>query len=155
MNNFAIQLVASLVGTLGFGILFKVHPKKLPIVALLGGGCYALYFLFASVLHTNVFVAAIAATAFVSATAELLSRVMRAPTIIFIIPSIIPIVPGGALYKFMKELIHGNSAGAGGYGKEAILTALGVAGGIIVVSIIANVAMGIIERIKEKSKNEG
>ena len=152
MSVFAVQMISSILGSIGFAILFRLHPKKLWSIALLSGGCYGIYYLFAAVFGTNAFVAALISTAFVAASAEFFSRIMRSPTIIFIIPSIIPIVPGGALYRFMKELINGNSDIAMGHGKEALLTALGVAGGIIVISIIANVTKGIIEKISLKKE---
>ena len=150
MSTFTIQMIASILGTIGFAILFKLHPKKLWSVALLGGGCYGVYYLFATVVGTNAFVAAIISTSFVAVSAEFFARIMRSPTIIFIVPGIIPIVPGGALYRFMKELITGNYDVAMTHGKEALLTALGVAGGIILVSIVVNVVKGIVEKTNLK-----
>ncbi|MBE6667747.1 MAG: threonine/serine exporter [Ruminococcaceae bacterium] len=154
MNEFIKMLISSVLGTVGFGILFKMQAKKLITVAFLGGGCITLYYLFSNVLKTNAFVSAIVATLFVSVAAELLARVLQAPAVIFIIPSIIPIVPGGALYRFMKGLINGSVSEALPYGKEAILTALGVAGGIIVVSIVVNIVMGILENLRQGTKNK-
>ena len=150
MSKFAIEMISSILGTVGFAILFKLHPKKLWSVAILGGGCYGFYYLFATVIGSNVFVAALISTAFVATASELFARIMRSPTIIFVIPSIIPIVPGGSLYRFMKELINGNKDVAMTHGRDALLIALGVAGGIILASIAVSLIKGILEKVNIK-----
>jgi uncharacterized membrane protein YjjB (DUF3815 family) len=50
------------------------------------------------------------ATVVVSALAELLARVLKAPATIFLVIGIIPLVPGGGLYYTMDALLNGNYA---------------------------------------------
>ena len=68
-----------------------------------------------------------------------MARVLKTPSIVFITASIIPLVPGGALFYTMSNLILGNSATAKVYGLNTLQIALGIAGGIVVESLIVNI----------------
>ena len=48
----------------------------------------------------------------------------------FIMPSVVPLVPGGPLYYAMSEAVRGNMQQAGVYGRETLLFALAIASGI-------------------------
>jgi uncharacterized membrane protein YjjB (DUF3815 family) len=65
-----------------------------------------------------------------------MARARKAPTSVFLIPSVIPTVPGSNLYYFMQNLIHANSSEAISNLVTALSVALGIAGGTVTVSII-------------------
>ena len=101
-----------------------------------------------------VFPAAFVSTMFTALFAEIASRVRKAPTIVFLIPGVIPTVPGGALYRAMRALLLLDFAGA----SEALLTTLqiglGIAGGILTVSIIFGSVMEKIKKGKLKANDK-
>ena len=145
---FAIQLISSMVGSVGFAILFRVRARYFPIVAILSGACYGTYYLFDAVVSADPFICALLATLLVATVSEILARLVRTPAIVFLISCIIPIVPGSSLYKAMRGLIE-HSGDFLKYGTETLKIALGTAGGIVAISVIVNVIMGI---IKHKNK---
>ena len=84
-----------------------------------------------SLLLQNLITAAV-----VTFYAEVLARIVKAPATVFLIPSIIPLVPGGRLYYTMRAIVDGEGNDARVYAMETLVIALGIAVGIVVVSLI-------------------
>lgn len=138
-TSLLIGLGSSAVGSLGFALIFRLRPRYL-LPATFGGTLgFAVYFLFDTlgfhIFATN-FLAAIAAAVF----SEICARVLKAPSVIFTIPCIIPLVPGSLLYYTMSHLLEGKYAESFSYLTKTLLTALGIAGGLIVVSVLVSVS---------------
>ena len=100
----------------------------------------------------SAFLAALASTAFAALAAELYARIKHAPVIVLLSPAIIPIVPGADLYRTMKTLLMGNPAGAIGSLGTALSIALGIATGIVAVSISCRMIFDKVAKIKSKKK---
>jgi len=66
--------------------------------------------------------------------AEILARIRKSPTTVFFIPAIIPLIPGGSLYRCMDAAVGKDWALFRRFGSETFLTALGIAIGISFVS---------------------
>ncbi len=150
MRLFLIQLITAIIGTLGFAIMFKVQPKFLALSAAIGGGCHCVYSLFSMLIKTNSFVAALFATIFVAILAEIFARLLHSPALVFLSPGLIPIVPGSALYNTMKYIITRDPDKAVYYGLEALKIASGIAGGIVVVSVLVSIYNGFYIKFKKK-----
>jgi len=100
-----IQVLAGLVGSLGFAILFNVRGKRL--VAASGGGMlsWILYLLLIRFVDSEV-IAYFIASVVVSVYAELMARLLKTPTTTFIITSLIPMIPGSSLYYTMISVFR-------------------------------------------------
>ena len=134
MQNAVIMLITAALATLGFSILFYVHPRRL-LVATLGG-----------VLTTGIYLlGALAGAGF----SEIMGRLTKVPVPVYMVPCIIPLVPGGALYETMFSFVTGNYLAAAGAGMRTLQIALGIAGGIVIASVL-----GIIFRPKLFSKKK-
>ena len=134
-QEFFIQVVASLLGAVAFAVIFKTHVRHLPYVAIAGLMTYAIYYVVEFFLG-DVFLAAFLSTLFTALFSELCARWRRAPTAVFLFPGVIPTVPGGALYYTMRYLISDQTGLAFSYLLSALKVGLGIAGGIMVVSIV-------------------
>ena len=86
--------------------------------------------------------------------AEIFSRMRKAPTIVFLIPGVIPTVPGGSLYKSMRSLLLDDFAGALDSLFVALQIGLGIAGGILTVSIIFGTLAEKITKGKTKKNDQ-
>lgn len=95
------------IGSLSFGMFFGIYTKKLVFTALGGAITWSVYLV---ALHFNVSEPICYALAAASGTlfAETLARIVKTPVTVYIITSIIPLVPGGALYYTMLGLLQGN-----------------------------------------------
>lgn len=133
--EFFVQIIASLIGAVTFAIIFKTSMRHLPFVAIAGLATYAIYYIVVF-FNGSVFLAAFISTLFTALFAEFCARWRRAPAAVFLFPGIIPTVPGGSLYYAMRQLLSGDLAGALDYLGSTLAVGLGIAGGIMIVSIV-------------------
>lgn len=133
-----VQLVSSFFATAAYALLFRTRVKYLPAVALCGLLTYSIYLLVIT-LGSSPFFAALFASVFTSAFAELCARIQRAPSTIFSFTGAIPIVPGSGLYYAMDSLLFGRNELAYSNFKWTMLVGAGIALGTLLVSIFVNV----------------
>ena len=133
--NVISMLISAGIGTFGFTLIFKVNPKHIPIASLGGVISCAIYVAF-DMLGANLFVSNFMAILITAMLCEVFARIFRAPAVIFLLPCVIPLVPGGSLYYTMSYLISENYEAMAIYGKSTLLTALGIAAGMITSSAI-------------------
>lgn len=81
--------------------------------------------------------------------AEFGSRAGKDATTIFIIPGIIPLVPGALLYNSMMELLSGDLTNAANLITTTITTSLSIAAALVVVSSITRLIVSISRRISK------
>lgn len=133
-SEFVIRLITSLIGTVSFAVVFRVRPIHLPYAGICGLITYAVFYT-VGFFGDSLFVAAFAAASFTALFSEICARVRKAPAIVFLIPGSIPIVPGGDLYNMMKYLLSSEFDLAFEYMLIALKTGIGIAGGIVAVSV--------------------
>ena len=131
-------IITGTLGTLGFAILFGIKAKHVPF-ATLGGLLATFVFVAVDSFETNLFISNFLATLVCVIYANVFARILKTPSIVFITASIIPLVPGGSLFYMMSNLIMGNSAMAKSYGLNTLQIALGIAGGIVIESLIVSI----------------
>lgn len=134
-EKYMVMIVTAAAGTLGYCLLINVKRNKIVYGCL--GGVVSTFLYCACVeagltpLLQNLIPAAV-----VTLYAEVLARVIKAPATVFLIPSIIPLVPGGRLYYTMRAIVDGDADSAKIYAMETIVIALGIAVGIVVISLV-------------------
>ncbi len=133
-----VRLIMAVLGTIGFAMIYRVSKKRMPFAALGGLLTYAVYELVIQ-LGGEAFVAALLSATFMTLYSETLARIIHAPAVTFLFPCAIPIVPGGALYRTVYNLLFYNEEKLFYYGKTAISVALGMAVGMGVASIIVSI----------------
>ena len=140
--TFYIQLITSFFGSAGFALLFKMRPRYLPFAIVGGGLTYAAYY-FGEFLTSSVFAAGFFGAAASALFSEICARVKRAPALVFLVPCAIPIVPGGSLYRTMLSLISQDFGNAWFYLMETLKVGIGIAGGIVTISLCFSLSTGI------------
>ena len=131
--SYHLQCLVSLIGCIGFGILFNVHGMGVPLCAV--GGCLTwLTYLLAFELSSNIYVANFWATAFAAAYSEILARIFKFPTISYLVVSLFPLLPGAGIYYTMVYALEGNVAEAFYKGLQTAAVAGVMAVGILLVS---------------------
>lgn len=130
-----ITLVTAALGTVGFSILFYVHPRRLALATVGGVLTCAVYLLarhfIGGELLPNLLGALVGA-----GFSEICARLTKVPVPVYMVPCVIPLVPGSALYGTMFNFVAGNYAAAATDALTTLEVALGIAGGIIVASVI-------------------
>ena len=136
MEIYIIQLITATIGSLGFALIFNVN-RRLLIPASLGGLlAWGVYLLCTEVFALHLLVSNLIAGAFCQIYSEVMARILKTPSTVICIPAIIPLIPGGALYRTMYSAVHQDWEMCRFYGYQTLLTALGIAAGISFVSAI-------------------
>ncbi len=132
MEEILIQLVTSLTGSLGFALLFRLRLRLLPWAALGGALCWGCYLLCGGLLE-GVFFPCLLSSAFAELYAEAMARLLHAPSTLFYIPAVVPLVPGGSLFHTMSAVVRNDWAAASSFGTATGVSALGIAIGMSLV----------------------
>ena len=133
-----IQLLTSLIGSRGFGILFNIRGKRLAAAALGGLFSWGLFLFLSRFIASdtiNYFIVA----AVISLYSEIMARVLKTPATPIATTSLIPLIPGGSLYYTMASALQSD---LGGFLEKAVST-LRLAGvlalGVIIVTAMSKV----------------
>lgn len=129
VRNFLLIMVA----TLCFSILFNIRGKNIFFAALGGGITWVFYSTSLSILNVDIysiFIASMAAGIY----SEIMARVLKSPVTVFIICSIIPLVPGGGMYHTMLQTVQGNVAASVNLGIHTLSIAGAIAIGVFVIT---------------------
>jgi uncharacterized membrane protein YjjB (DUF3815 family) len=127
----------SLISTLGFAVLFNIPRRHLLTASINGALGWVMYSL---VLMSggSVIPASFAGAVTVGLMGELLANLFRKPATIFIIPGIIPFVPGYGIYYTMISILEKNFEAAVSKGSDSFFIAVAIASGLIVSSTVGS-----------------
>lgn len=131
----ALTLLTVFAATAGYCLLINV-PWRLFLPAAAGGVLSWAVYLLLRVRIGSLFYLLILVGAVSAAYSELAAKLARAPATIFLIPALIPLVPGGYVYYMMSALVQGNPDGMRRYGQLTAEWAFGLAAGICVVAVL-------------------
>ncbi|MGN0078786.1 MAG: threonine/serine exporter ThrE family protein [Coriobacteriales bacterium] len=133
MGGMVLQTAMAFVGSLGFAMIFHLRRGWLA-VASLGGMLSWVVYLGVSVGAgvEGVFLPTLVASAFAALYAELCARAVKAPSLLFVIPAVVPLIPGAALYYTMSFAVVADWATCGAYGLRTLWFALGIAAGMCI-----------------------
>lgn len=128
-----IQLICGFLGSMGFAILFNINLKRLIPASLGGLFCWAIYLLMIY-FEANIFFATFVSAAFCALYSEILARILKAPTTVFVVTAVIPLSPGGMLFYTMQYAVLSDWATCKSFGLKTLLYVGGIALGLSIVS---------------------
>jgi uncharacterized membrane protein YjjB (DUF3815 family) len=137
MMDQLITVIAAGAGSTGFAFFFNAKKSQILCAAISGLLVSGLYLLLTS-QYESILLDNMVCAMFVTAYAEIFARIMKAPSSVFLLPAIIPLVPGGYLYYAMYGLVTGAESEAWQNANATMLTGLGIAMGILVVSVVVS-----------------
>ena len=138
----AMQILMAFLGSIGFAIFFKMKGKQIILAGIGGAIAWAVYLLMAEYVEGE-FIPNFVASVFVAIYAEIMARVNRAPTTIFLTAVAIPLLPGGSLYNTMAGLVNRDAELFSQSGEKVLAIALAISLGFILVAIINKYIRGI------------
>lgn len=146
MKEIIIQLITAMLGSLGFALLFGLKKRYLLSAALGGLLNWGLYLLGMHWWGT-IFFAGLLASAFSALYSEIMARIKKAPTTLFFITSIIPLIPGRALYYACSNAVMRDWEQAKSFANLTLQYALSIAAGACIVWAIT-ITIDNIKKIK-------
>ncbi|MDO4608483.1 MAG: threonine/serine exporter family protein [Clostridia bacterium] len=147
-KEFIIQLISATVGTFGFGMIFGLKLKYLITVTFGGFLSCGIYLSGMYLLDGNIFFATLLAGAFAALYSEISARIMKAPSTLFFVTTIISLVPGRALYYTCSSAVLRDWAGCKSNANITLQYALAIAAGACIIWAI----MLTIENVKKLKK---
>ena len=125
-----IQLITGAIGSVGFGILFHIKKKYLPLAAV-GGFLSWLVFLLGKEFWGNVFLPTLMAGFVTDVYAEILARICKETSTSFFCYFRNPSDSREVLFIIcMNSIVEGNTVRALEYGRDTFLFAFGIAAGM-------------------------
>lgn len=147
------QVIYAFIVSLGFGVLFNVRDKNL-FFAALGGAVGWFFYSLTMNLSDSSILAMLIASISISIYAEIFSRVLKNPVTLFLVCSLIPLVPGSGMYYTVFEAVEGNVFDSLNNGIETLSLAGVIAVGIILVSTLSRLMQKLkIRRTQRKLGN--
>lgn len=146
-----ILIITGTVGTLGFALVMNLKKKRI-LYAVIGGCLTSILYVIMIKITTDDFVINLFPTMAAVIYSEMIARMLKAPVTIFMIPSLVPLIPGGALYRTMSYVITSNKELSALYGIQTIKIAFSIAVGIVAVSSICNPIFAKIQHKKVKNR---
>lgn len=129
-----LECFYAFMATLGFSIILHVRGSNVFFASLGGALGWAVYYLGKE--HASevlaYFLAALAVTLF----SEIMAVVRKTLSTTFLIPGIIPLVPGGAVYRAMAAWLHSSDSSFFDLGTYALYVAGSMAIGILLGTVL-------------------
>ena len=144
----ALSFVFALFTTFGFCILFHVPLRCMFPAAAIGGLGWFAYQLLMELglgLTASVFLAA----CLVALLADICSRLIKEAATVFVIPGILPLVPGSGIYYTMFHFIRGNMDKAAAWGTRTLMIAGAIALGLLVIASVIRIIVNTKRNIKK------
>ena len=125
-----IQIIAAVIATVGFSVLFGVPSKYYPYCGVIGGAGWLVYLL--TLEHFSTAGASLAATMVVIFLSRLAAVRKKCPVTIFLIAGIFPLVPGAGVYWTAYYIVTDQLWLAAETGYTAVKVAVAIVLGIVV-----------------------
>lgn len=126
-----LQMIAAMVGTIAFSLLFGVPTRYYPYCGLIGGAGWGVYCAASAVWAPAE--SALAATIVVILLSRLAAVRERCPVTVFLISGIFPLVPGAGVYWTVYYIVTDQLYLAVQTGYTAVKVAVAIVLGIVFV----------------------
>ncbi|MCQ2478062.1 MAG: threonine/serine exporter family protein [Clostridia bacterium] len=143
-----ISLITAFSGSFGFALLFGLRDKLLLPASIGGLFSWGSYLIFDDIFGSNyIFLSCFLATVIVALYVNIIAYKMKAPTILFLMPAVVPLIPGSDLYYTFLYFYKKQSVDMKLHGIAMLEFAFAIAAGLSVVWAIKAI-------IKNKAKHE-
>lgn len=100
-----LNLVFSCTASLFFGVIFDVPKRLYNTVGFVGASGWMIYTLFYETFELHTIYSSFFGSLVLGILSHIMARVKKEPVILFMIPGIIPLVPGGLAFDATKNLV--------------------------------------------------
>lgn len=149
MSNLFLEFIFAFLGTLGFTIIFNVPLRHMPVASLIGGLGWITYHI-AVDTGTTIPIACFLGACIVGIGSDLASRICKEAATIFVIPGVLPLVPGAGTYYTMLAIVEGNLDNAAETGIQTLAMAGSIALGLLVIGTVIQIFRSASSNIRKK-----
>lgn len=144
LTNGLLQFILAYLATAGFGVLLNIPRRAVNLSGWVGAAGWFTYELLYAVLPLTVdaklAIGNLVAAIVIGVASGLAAHYKHMPMIIFNIPSLVPLVPGGQSYRVVRNLVTGNPNAAYQYLVQVVIIAGVIAIGFLIAELINRLA---------------
>ncbi len=130
------NFIYSTLATIGFSVFLHIPTSSLIPAGLSGGIGWTLFIVLDNASYNPIF-SNFLASFVVSLFSEILARKLKQPATLFVIPGVIPLVPGLGMYNTMLYLVQGNFDLAISTGANVIFVGAAISLGVLIVTSLS------------------
>lgn len=146
---FLINFLFSMLATITFGVITNI-PRRAFLTCGFTGACgWMTYWVLHTYFQQNFGFANFMAAMVIGLLSIFFSRRMLMPVIIFNVPSLVPLVPGGPAYMAVRQMMNQNFTAA----MASIVTVLVTSGAIALGFMFTNVLERMLKQTRETLVN--
>ncbi len=132
-----------------YAFIFNAEKKDVIWGAVFGAAGWMLYTVVADKTGSQGWGYTVGAFA-VASGSELCAAILNRPATVFLVPGVIPLVPGGGIYTMMHEAVQAHFDAAGEAGYATAIAAGTIALGIAVASSISHFVIKLMHRHQQR-----
>lgn len=140
-----IHILFSYLSTITFGIVTNVPRRVLHACGITGAVGWMIFW-FSKNLETGEIFANFLGSVGIGIVSIYFSRKRKMPMTIFNIPSLVPLVPGGAAYQAVRNIVLGDYIAGSQEALKVIMTAGAIAAGFMVTGIFERILKALIDK---------
>ena len=136
IRDIIVSAIGAFGGTVGFCYLLAAPKRTILPASVNGMSGFLIYVVLYRHMGRGVMFSHFMATVVVTVICEMLARMMKLPSTIFLLTSLVPLVPGYSFYAAMLSLVEDNGARAASQMLGAVQIVASIAVGAAVTSVV-------------------
>ena len=145
------QFALALCATAGFSVIFRVPVKHMPVCVLIGAFGWVTYEISMYYYSSPAFGCFLGACT-VGLLSNFAARRMKDAATIFIIPGILCLVPGSAIFNTMQSMLQEDFTKAAAIGLQTLMMAGGIALGLLTIGAVLRVIYALVRKTVDLSE---
>ncbi|KAF0333526.1 threonine/serine exporter family protein [Pediococcus acidilactici] len=148
-----LEFVMAGIATVGFGIIINIPHRALLTAGIIGGISWGIYWEMLQ-FHLGLALSSLTATTVIALLSLFAARRLKMPMIVFSIPGIVPLVPGGQAYQMIRNFALSNTRLATHFMLEVGVIAGSIGIGFLMAEFIDRLQRKLVVRFKKVQENK-
>ena len=149
MYDALLNLALGIISGIGFTTIINIPRRSILIAAMISGIGFLGYNLLVGEDYSKM-MAAFVATVVIAVLSEISSRLFKDAATVFIIPAILPLVPGAGMYYTMLAVVEKNYDLAGSLANEVFFMSGAIALALLATSSVMKMIFSVKDNIEKK-----
>lgn len=143
--TFVINFLFSMFSTIAFSVITNIPRRAFLACGFTGAAGWMTFLILQTYCHQNIGISNFLGAMMIGLISIFFSRVMHMPVIVFNVPSLVPLVPGGPAYMAVRYMMNQEFTES----MEKVVTVLVTAGAIAIGFMFTN----LIERALKRTRS--
>ncbi|BBM17922.1 membrane protein [Enterococcus avium] len=143
--NFIVNFLFSMFSTIAFSVITNIPRRAFLASGFTGAAGWMTFWILQTYFHQNIGISNFLGALMIGLISIFFSKVMHMPVIVFNVPSLVPLVPGGPAYMAVRHMMNQQFTES----MEKVVTVLVTSGAIAIGFMFSN----LIERALKRTRS--